>query len=206
MQKKSKDRDNMFSRAGKADFKRRQERPELKAEEAAVAPDRPSTVAVENSPSKMSPSGITKYQTDRVFLAERDSAADKEMYLLKQRDTNPICSARFKFNRAEAGQAEVMLSQRRERVEPESGGTEGQEAKEESLCQICFTNDACAVLLDCGHGGICLDCAIDAMKKNNSCIFCREKVLQIIEIDMSGNNEAEGVYKVLNSFLVTDSG
>jgi len=29
----------------------------------------------------------------------------------------------------------------------------------------------------CGHGGICYDCAIDLMKKNNECYLCREVFL-----------------------------
>ena len=70
------------------------------------------------------------------------------------------------------------------------------------LCTICFTGAINTVLLDCGHGGICLDCAIDAMKKNNTCPFCRQKVVQIIEIE---NTETrKGLYKVLNSFYVSD--
>jgi hypothetical protein len=59
-----------------------------------------------------------------------------------------------------------------------------------------------AVLLDCGHGGVCLECAIDTMKKNNLCFLCRSSVVQIIEIDLS-KEVRKGLYKVLNSFYVS---
>ena len=73
---------------------------------------------------------------------------------------------------------------------------------DENLCSICFSEPASTVLLDCGHGGICLTCAIDSMKKNNHCLFCREKVVQIIEIDV--RDLGNGLYKVVNSYYVSD--
>ena len=47
---------------------------------------------------------------------------------------------------------------------------------DESLCIICFTNQANSVLLDCGHGGVCIECSLDAMKQNNVCVLCRKEV------------------------------
>lgn len=76
------------------------------------------------------------------------------------------------------------------------------EPQEEELCNICFTDPPGAVLLDCGHGGICINCAIDSMKKNNHCLFCRAKVIQIIEIDTK--EVRKGLFKVLNSYYVSD--
>lgn len=76
-----------------------------------------------------------------------------------------------------------------------------EENPEDSLCFICFTNEPNAVFLDCGHGGVCLTCSIDAMKKNNSCTICRQVVVQILEIESLQNTE--GLFKVLNSFYVS---
>lgn len=73
---------------------------------------------------------------------------------------------------------------------------------EEGLCYICFANDADCVFLDCGHGGICLECAMDTIKRNNICSLCRELVSQIIEIDPK-TEIRDGLFKVLNSYYVS---
>lgn len=73
---------------------------------------------------------------------------------------------------------------------------------EEGLCFVCFCNDANVVFLDCGHGGVCLECAMDTIKRNNICALCRENVNQIIEIDPKIEIR-NGLYKVLNSYYVS---
>jgi hypothetical protein len=42
-------------------------------------------------------------------------------------------------------------------------------------CWICLRDDvsADAVLLPCGHGGICLDCATNLWKRRSLCPLCR---------------------------------
>ena len=75
------------------------------------------------------------------------------------------------------------------------------EPEEESLCIICFSNKPNSVFLECGHGGVCLDCAIDTMKRNNACTLCRKEVVQILEIELL--NGTEGLFRVLNSFYVS---
>ena len=120
---------------------------------------------------------------------------------MKEKLSEPLKSARFKFNIANKVKAEEILSQRE--VVPEVPEQKIMPTTEDDgLCQICFSCAANTVLLDCGHGGICLDCAIDSMKKNNYCIFCREKVVQIIEIE--ANEIRNGLFKVVNSFYVSD--
>jgi len=76
-----------------------------------------------------------------------------------------------------------------------------QEEEEEELCIICFSEPSCCVFLDCGHGSICLNCAMDAMKKNNICILCRQIVAQIIELE--SKELPGGFYKVANSYYVS---
>jgi len=47
----------------------------------------------------------------------------------------------------------------------------------ENLCFICFASPSNCVFLDCGHGGLCLECAMDTIRKNNICSLCRETVI-----------------------------
>lgn len=89
-----------------------------------------------------------------------------------------------------------------EKSEKEEEPVEDSVDEYEGLCFICFANPSNCVFLDCGHGGVCLDCAMDTIKKNNICSLCRETVVQIIEIDTS-REIRNGVYKVLNSYFVS---
>lgn len=41
-------------------------------------------------------------------------------------------------------------------------------------CLICYEKQPDAVLMECGHGGLCYDCAIDIWKKNGECYLCRK--------------------------------
>jgi hypothetical protein len=75
--------------------------------------------------------------------------------------------------------------------------------EDEGLCFICYTNPSNCVFLDCGHGGVCLDCALVTIKKNNICSLCRETVVQIIEIDHTTEIRNNGLFKVLNSYFVS---
>lgn len=119
----------------------------------------------------------------------------KDQYVFKDKTDTIQNSARVKYNVANKEKAIEIVTQREsmpQNIEDEDSG----------LCTICYSENANTVLLDCGHGSICLTCAIDSMKKNNHCLFCRAKVYQIIEID---NVEVrKGLYKVLNSYYVSD--
>lgn len=83
----------------------------------------------------------------------------------------------------------------------EGGKEKADEDAEEDLCNICFSEQANAVFLDCGHGQICLSCAVDSMQKSTKCLFCREPVVQIIQIHQ--NAVKSGLFKVINSYFVS---
>ena len=119
----------------------------------------------------------------------------KDQYVFKDATDHIQNSARVRYNVANKEKAIKIVTEREtmpEAMEDDDGG----------LCTICYSENANTVLLDCGHGSVCLTCAIDSMKKNNHCIFCRAKVVQIIEIDMT--EVKKGLYKVVNSFYVSD--
>ncbi len=51
-------------------------------------------------------------------------------------------------------------------------------------CSLC--NDGCpdSVLMECGHAGICLKCAVRLLQANSRCPLCREKVGLVLRIDL----------------------
>ena len=62
-------------------------------------------------------------------------------------------------------------------------GLDSDDENEEDLCSICFTGPQDAVLLECGHGGICYACAIRCGKKRPPlCPMCRTRITQIVQL------------------------
>jgi len=42
-----------------------------------------------------------------------------------------------------------------------------------NYCTLCFDNIADAIIMKCGHSGICIKCALDLWKDKKSCFICR---------------------------------
>ncbi|CAD8210224.1 unnamed protein product [Paramecium octaurelia] len=49
-------------------------------------------------------------------------------------------------------------------------------------CIICCDNPPNAVLMTCGHGGICYKCGLEMAQKSKECFLCRQQILFIYEI------------------------
>ena len=71
--------------------------------------------------------------------------------------------------------------------------------KENEVCSICFENTPNAVLMYCGHGGICNTCAFEVVDVKNECHLCRQEVYQIVEVIFPNNYK--DIYQAL---CVTD--
>ena len=67
---------------------------------------------------------------------------------------------------------------------------------DDNLCIICFEKEANAVIMDCGHGGICYDCALENWKKGDNCVICRGNIEQIYKV---ANHNKIKISKVLQS-------
>ena len=51
------------------------------------------------------------------------------------------------------------------------------------LCTLCLTSVANAVLMKCGHGGLCKPCAITMMQSERPCFLCREEIQYVYEVN-----------------------
>lgn len=49
-------------------------------------------------------------------------------------------------------------------------------------CGICFEAECNSVFLDCGHGGICHNCAKILMSEKRVCHLCRNPIVQVVKI------------------------
>ena len=63
-------------------------------------------------------------------------------------------------------------------------------------CALCFDSAPDAVLMECGHGGICFRCGIKLLKMKGNCPLCREVVSIVLRIDL-GNVHGDFV-KILD--------
>eukprot|EP01017_Pseudomicrothorax_dubius_P022439 TRINITY_DN2428_c0_g1_i8.p2 TRINITY_DN2428_c0_g1~~TRINITY_DN2428_c0_g1_i8.p2 ORF type:complete len:179 (+),score=15.76 TRINITY_DN2428_c0_g1_i8:1260-1796(+) len=49
-------------------------------------------------------------------------------------------------------------------------------------CLICYDKTPDAVMLNCGHGGLCYSCSLELWNTSDECYLCREKIQNILQI------------------------
>ena len=49
-------------------------------------------------------------------------------------------------------------------------------------CAMCCDKICDAVFMDCGHGGVCFNCAVQLRKSHGKCHLCREVILQVLRV------------------------
>ncbi|CAD8135233.1 unnamed protein product [Paramecium pentaurelia] len=64
-----------------------------------------------------------------------------------------------------------------------------------NACCICFDNEPNALFMQCGHGGVCYNCAIDLWKNKAECYLCRNKIDRVLKIQMS--EQQKNIYQVV---------
>ena len=57
-----------------------------------------------------------------------------------------------------------------------------------TCCLICFENSPDSVFMDCGHGGVCYNCATDIFKKTGECYLCRRAIKQVLLLDLKSKD------------------
>lgn len=56
------------------------------------------------------------------------------------------------------------------------------ENDDDKTCIICCENAADAVIMGCGHGGVCYKCALESCQKSDKCFMCRKKIEKVLHI------------------------
>jgi len=49
----------------------------------------------------------------------------------------------------------------------------------DALCTICCERNANAVVMNCGHGGMCYKCVLDIWNYRNQCPLCRKAISEV---------------------------
>jgi len=59
--------------------------------------------------------------------------------------------------------------------------------QDENLCYICEDNASNAILVECGHGGVCCECAKQIIEQRSTCMECRKPVKALYRIENYSN-------------------
>ena len=71
-------------------------------------------------------------------------------------------------------------------------------------CCICFDQKPDAVIMDCGHGGICYECGKHLLASDpHVCHLCREEISYVLKMDLS--TVYSNFIKVISATFVDDS-
>lgn len=73
-----------------------------------------------------------------------------------------------------------------------SRASSGGQSEDGDSCIICFQSRPNAVLLFCGHGGLCFPCAQTCFRRNGRCPSCRQAVKGVVELQDDSGPAAEG--------------
>ena len=78
-----------------------------------------------------------------------------------------------------------------------------EEARESSVCWVCYEGPREAVLMECGHGGVCYSCAKRIFrKKGRLCPICRQRITTVLCLVPS--DPANSVVRVQRSEQASD--
>lgn len=64
------------------------------------------------------------------------------------------------------------------------------------ICNICIENESNAVVMECGHGGICYECSLGVWKATGVCHMCRLPISQVLQIRAG---DKEGMVTVVST-------
>ena len=78
-----------------------------------------------------------------------------------------------------------------------------QNKEEEDLCYVCENHVSNAILGECGHGGVCCECALKLIDQKNECMGCRKPVTAIYKIEDS--DPTEGIAKAKETVEIIEN-
>eukprot|EP01017_Pseudomicrothorax_dubius_P040609 TRINITY_DN6379_c0_g1_i2.p1 TRINITY_DN6379_c0_g1~~TRINITY_DN6379_c0_g1_i2.p1 ORF type:complete len:646 (-),score=113.34 TRINITY_DN6379_c0_g1_i2:128-2065(-) len=93
---------------------------------------------------------------------------------------------------------DFMRGVKQEESTPKNGEEAPNNPADQSVanCLVCFEKAPDAVVMNCGHGGLCYECAVDIWEKAEDCYLCRKPVVQILQVDLA--SKSEDVLKIVS--------
>mmetsp|Transcript_33804 Transcript_33804/g.42637 ORF Transcript_33804/g.42637 Transcript_33804/m.42637 type:complete len:305 (-) Transcript_33804:464-1378(-) len=117
--------------------------------------------------------------------------ASPEMNEEYLQDSNPVEQSKIENYKPQQNDNNIMVTG------DDSDPVTAKRSKEDEWCDsdwciICFENLPNAVIVDCGHGGICYDCALDVYCLFEECPICRNSFGSIVQISQEKIKHCDG--------------
>ena len=145
-----------------------------------------SGISINESQIELSPNRLeAKRQSSRTNMMTPGSGGGSQRSIqtcrLEEMHRPKIDKEAFQRMHNKLGSETHAKNTQRESSERGSVNIDTGRSGEGAKCSICMENDANAVVMECGHGGICFECALVILDSTAVCHFCRE-VLLLLDI------------------------
>jgi len=71
-----------------------------------------------------------------------------------------------------------------------------------NTCILCYEKEPNAVLMPCGHGGMCYDCCIKMWKNGEVCHLCRETITEVLQV--AQDRFKKGTFSIVSATFPLD--
>jgi len=69
-------------------------------------------------------------------------------------------------------------------------------------CYVCFENPCNAIVMNCGHGGVCFECALKFIKRKSQCMECRQSSNRLLKIDPNSNKSDDIIKSIEETNII----
>jgi len=122
------------------------------------------------------------------------AASQKKYAIIKTEDQNKLAYFLRISSTYFSQLRDISQSQFEEMMMVQKNDIENPQSKEEGrLCYICENHVSNAILVECGHGGVCCECALKLVEQKNECMECRKPATAIYKIENEPTNKLEAV-------------
>ena len=78
----------------------------------------------------------------------------------------------------------ILYTLRPQQIEAEPPAVAMSPATTSIQCYICMEHVATAMLVDCGHAGLCMDCGKRLLASSKTCPLCRCRITRVMQVDI----------------------
>jgi len=75
---------------------------------------------------------------------------------------------------------------------------------DEKQCIVCFSSPQNAVFMNCGHGGVCYECALESWERDNGCLLCRNPIAEVLKVAIVPGIDVVKVLEGTKKSLILD--